>query len=290
MLKPALCILALLAATPAFAQRAAPHPASQIAAAERAFAADGAAMGVKASFLKWSTPDAVILGARASTVAETFAGQPDLKPEESDKLVWWPLWTGISRTNDLGFSTGPVENDGKRTGHYFTIWKKQADGSWKWIYDGGVGASSAAEAPATTTEGHLQLATVGTTTPAGAMTEVAAAEASLAAAAAVDQKAAHMAALADDARLYVAPLPPAKGRADFAATLDGYPATLALSAPMGGEASKAGDMAFDYGKADWVRDGAARTGWYVHVWQKRRVGWRLVFSQILSAPPPPAAG
>ena len=52
-------------------------------------------------------------------------------------LVWWPLWAGISRSGDLGFTTGPYTSDGKPGGYYFTVWATQPDGSWKWLYDGG---------------------------------------------------------------------------------------------------------------------------------------------------------
>ncbi|MDB5469952.1 MAG: hypothetical protein JWR84_1512, partial [Caulobacter sp.] len=143
MLKPALLALALLTPLAALAQ--APHPADQVAAAERAFAADGLAMGVKPSFLKWSTPDAILLLAEPVNVHAFFAGRPDPQPG-APPLVWWPTWVGIAKSGDLGISTGPVEVGGQRGSHYFTVWKKQAPdakggGGWKWIYDGGVGAS-----------------------------------------------------------------------------------------------------------------------------------------------------
>ena len=59
MLKSA--ALAFLLLAPACAAAQTPHPAEQIAVAERAFAADGLALGVKPSFLKWSSPDAILL-------------------------------------------------------------------------------------------------------------------------------------------------------------------------------------------------------------------------------------
>src|SRR5690606_21855723 len=128
----------------------------------------------------------------------------------------------------------------------------------------------------------------GSASPGVAMAEVRAAEAALAAAARKDQSAAHLAVLAPEARVYVAPLPPAKAPAAMAATLAGWPATLAFDPPLGGGASVAGDLAWVYGKASWTRDGDGRSGHYVRVWQKREGGWKLVFAQLLSAPPPAA--
>jgi ketosteroid isomerase-like protein len=283
-------LIALAAAlmTSACASIPAPHPAEQIAAAERAFAADGLTMGVKGSFLKHSAADAIFLQDGPVNVHADFAAQPDPKPDEKrPPLVWWPSWVGIAKSGDLGISTGPVEVGGVRRGHYFTVWKRQSDGGWKWIYDGGVPATSENEPPATAPAAYLPGADAGSASPAQAMKEVRAAEASFAAEALTDQKAAHLKWLAADGRLYVAPLAPAKGAADFPATLDGYPATLTLGPVMGGEASAAGDLVFTYGKADWAREGEARRGHYVHVWQKRAEGWKLAFSQIVPVPPAP---
>jgi ketosteroid isomerase-like protein len=59
------------------------------------------------------------------------------------KLVWQPDKVGIARSADLGYTSGtyiwsfrdtsgkPVSDKGK----YLTVWKKQADGSWKVLFD-----------------------------------------------------------------------------------------------------------------------------------------------------------
>lgn len=48
-------------------------------------------------------------------------------------------------------------------------------------------------------------------------------------------------------------------------------------------------MAWTYGAATWSRDGQPRTGYYVRLWQKQAIGWRLVMAKLIPAPPPPAA-
>ena len=41
-------------------------------------------------------------------------------------------------------NTGPwVRQWGKAVGYFTTVWKRQPDGSWKWIYDGGDGLMTA---------------------------------------------------------------------------------------------------------------------------------------------------
>lgn len=277
------CMIAMAAfiAPPAMAQDAAP-----VVAAERAFAADGLAMGVDKSFFKWSTPDAILIGGgQVLNAHEAYPGTSDPDPA-APTLVWWPNWAGIAKSGDMGFTTGGVERGGQRRGHYFTIWTRQADGSWKWVYDGGSGAASTDVPPASSEPVILPTSTVGSGSAEAAMIEVRAAEAALAAAAATDQRAAHLAVLADDGRIYVAPRAPAIGKDAYAEALTGWPPVFSFGATAGGGASSAGDMAWTWGEARWEgAGGAARTGHYVRLWQKRPDGWKLAFAQLIQAPP-----
>ncbi len=278
-------LAAVALAAPALAQTADPAP---VIAAERAFAADGLATGVDASFLKWSAPEAVMISGEGPKLAHEILDPNAVFDPAAPSLVWWPNWAGISMSGDLGFTTGGVEVGGRRTGHYFTIWKKQADGSWKWVYDGGSGAT-AADVPGPDTEPVILPTVTEGTEPAGrAMLNVAMLESFLARGARKDQKRAHLFFLADNARLYVAPRPPAIGRAAFAEALDAWPETFIFGPPDNGGWSDAGDMAWTYGTADWTRDGQDRHGWYVHLWQKQAGGWAIVLAQLIPAPVAPA--
>jgi len=63
------------------------------------------------------------------------------------KLVWSPMMIDVSDDGTLGYTWGkyeftpPLAPDGTQpptgVGIYLTIWKRQADGSWKFVYDGG---------------------------------------------------------------------------------------------------------------------------------------------------------
>ncbi len=280
-----LAILLLAFARPAMAQ---PAEASHIVAAERAFAADGLTVGLDASFLKWSAADAILIARGAPHRAHDLLDPAAVFDPAAPSLVWWPNWAGIAKSGDLGFTTGGVEVGGARTGHYFTIWKLQPDGSWKWVYDGGTGATSAGVPDPDTEPLLLPTSIQESPSPDAAMSEVRSVEAVLAAGALRDQKQAHLALLASDGRLYVAPLPPAVGVEAFPAALDAWPRRFELSAPFGGGASDAGDMVWTYGRALWTRDQTPRAGHYVHLWQKRSMGWVLVFAQIINDPPPAA--
>jgi ketosteroid isomerase-like protein len=283
-------LILLAAVLLAFARPAAAQPAeaSHIVAAERAFAADGLTMGVDGSFLKWSTDDALMIAGGAPQRAHDILDPDAVVDPDAPSLVWWPNWAGIAKSGDLGFTTGGIEVGGRRTGHYFTIWQRQPDGGWKWVYDGGTGATSA-DVPGPETEPLLLPTSIlGSPSREAAMAEVRVVEGVLAAGALRDQKEAHLALLAPDARLYVAPLPPAIGEAAFPAALDAWPHSFELSAPFGGGSSQAGDMVWTYGRALWTRDETPRAGHYVHLWQKRSMGWMLVFAQIIPDPPPAA--
>lgn len=69
-------------------------------------------------------------------VFESFYGMKDLK------LTWTPTAAVAAASGDLGFSSGTYEmsftDNGKPVhdkGKYVTVWKKQADGSWKAVRD-----------------------------------------------------------------------------------------------------------------------------------------------------------
>jgi ketosteroid isomerase-like protein len=60
-------------------------------------------------------------------------------------LSWKPTKADIATSNDLGYTVGEwllaIRDSSGITrlfnGHYFTIWKKQKDGKWKFVVDGG---------------------------------------------------------------------------------------------------------------------------------------------------------
>jgi ketosteroid isomerase-like protein len=262
------------------APAAAPTP-EPVVAAERAFAADGLALGIKRSFLKHSADDAIILQPDPVNAHEAMGQMPDPEPgAKLPQLVWWPLWAGVARSGDLGFTTGPFHFNDKPIGHYFTVWKKQPDGSWKWIFDGGVDADPVGQPAAGAPVGFLPLASHGSASPQAAAAEVRAAEAELARRAASDLSGAYLAYLAEDGRMHTDGLKPAIGRSAFPAALDTRGAAMEF-AFLGGGASRAGDLVWTYGDARWSAGGQSRRGHYVRVWQKRGATWRLVFDQIV---------
>ncbi len=275
----------LLLATPALAAPVDPAP---VVAAERAFAADGLALGVQASFLKHAAPDGIIF-APEPVLAHAAFGQPRPK---GPPLVWWPLWAGISRSGDLGFTTGPYTFDGKPGGYYFTVWARQPDGSWKWLFDGGPPSDQTGAPPAGSPVTYARRAARSAGSSAKAMDQVVKAERALHDAARTDAKAAVLAVIADDGRVVGSKAKPPTSRPEIEAELATRPTSVAF-APLGGQASAAGDLAWTYGVARWTTDGGDHRGHYVRIWRNDAAGWRLLFDELLPAPdlktPPVAA-
>lgn len=263
------------------AAAAAPVTPAPVVAAERAFAADGLDLGVQASFLKHSAPEAIVL-APEPMLAHALFGQP--KPK-GPPLVWWPLWAGISRSGDLGFTTGPYSYDGKLEAWYFTVWSKQPDGSWKWLMDAGPDSDPAGAAPQGSPVAYARPAARAAGSGAKAMDQVLDAEIRLHLAAKADVKAAFLAVVADDGRIVGSKAPPPRDRAGLAAELDTRARSIAY-APLGGRASQAGDLAWTYGIAQWTdAQGKPQRGHYVRIWRDDAPGWRVLFDELLPAPP-----
>jgi ketosteroid isomerase-like protein len=72
------------------------------------------------------------------TLKQYYAGKSDT----SFILEWEPLYGDISVSGELGYTYGTWKRTEKTTkqisrGTYITIWKKQPDGSWKFVLDAG---------------------------------------------------------------------------------------------------------------------------------------------------------
>jgi ketosteroid isomerase-like protein len=67
------------------------------------------------------------------------------KKEKKSILKWEPTFVDIAKSGDLGYTYGNYEltvfdlkgNKKVKYGYYITVWKKQADGTWKFVFDAG---------------------------------------------------------------------------------------------------------------------------------------------------------
>ncbi len=256
-------------------ERAIAPDATPVIAAERAFAARSGEVGWIPAFREFVAPDGQLAQPTGYANAPTeLAATPD---DGNRNLFWWPAFAAISRSGDFGFTTGAVSFDGVRTprGHYFTVWRRQSDGSWKWIYDGGVGPIGDA----------ASLNAPGADVPLAptAQSGEASAEAAVAAVTALEQAGGADAALAPDTRAFRTRQAVAIGA--VGATPDGVSYRVSRV-----EASSGGDLVMVLGEAHWTADGQAVASLYARIWQRRPEGWRVIYDQLIVPRPNPTPG
>jgi len=274
VLAASLLLTACASARPA-AQDVTPAP---IIAAERAFAADGAAQGWVAAFRRAAAPEAITLSPDPVNAQENLAR---VEGDGSTGLDWRPAYAGIAQSGDFGFTTGPFQVRGREgiVGHYFTVWRRQRDGSWKWIFDGGTdvadpGPIVAADADIPT----LPVALETSGSAEAAIAEVNAIEVQIATGDALASEALSR-RLAHNARVNRPGAPAAVDRAAAVALVlaDGGVGYRALRQ----EAASSGDMVFTLGEVRDQHEGAERLRYYARIWQRRPEGWRIVFDEII---------
>lgn len=282
MFKTALLACLLLATPVSAAEPSPPKPSgAEIEKAERAFAADGLALGIRDSFLKHMADDAIVFRPGPVSAKALYEKRPSNK---AVKLEWWPRKVVIARSGDLGLSVGPAFVNGQPSGYYATIWRKQPDGQWKWVYDGGAEADAASAPDASTPAIQGPTATKGSRSPADALRAVQSAEAALAKAAIDDAPKAYRAVLASDAWLTGPAGTEALKLSDLEGRIAQRPPRMAIKTDQG-QSSAAGDFVWTYGTAGWVghSDTPIDTH-YMHVWQRRPEGWRLIFETLNTDP------
>ncbi|MGH1558946.1 DUF4440 domain-containing protein [Caulobacter segnis] len=194
--------------------------------------------------------------------------------EARSKLEWWPAWVVAAKSGDLALSTGPSFFDGKPGGWFSSIWRKDADGVWRWIYDGG-SAADPVSAPARTTPAVKgSISEIGEGSPAKAFEAVRTAETILSQTAQKNAAQAYRAVLATDAHLTgprgTRTLPPTA----VAERLERRPATLSLTL-RGGGAVQGRRPGLDPWRSVLGSDGSKfeSEAHYMHVWQRRPEGW-----------------
>lgn len=276
MMRPVLLLavpLAFAIAACATRERPAEVTPAPVIAAERAFAADGAARGWVAAFRRAAAGDAITLSPDPVNAQENLAR---IEGDGSTTLDWRPAYAGIASSGDFGFTTGPFQIRGRDgiVGHYFTVWRRQPDGGWKWIFDAGTdvqdpGPAVAADADIPT----LPVAMENSGSADAAIAQVTAIEATFSAPDVVVRSLGH------DVRVNRPGAAAAIGRGAGAALFnaDGQ----MNYRPLRSEASSAGDMVFTLGEVRDQHEGAERLRYYARIWQKRPEGWRIVFDEII---------
>jgi len=150
-MKPQILLVSLALST-VIASTAWAGPKDDLIAADKAFSALSVAKGSNAAFLAYMADDGRIFGTGSqppiygkAAAIERFKTSSNGDPK-LNVLSWEPDMAQVSMDGLLGwtdghwiFESGP-DSAGRRhhiTGHYLTVWRKDAKGAWKFAADMG---------------------------------------------------------------------------------------------------------------------------------------------------------
>ena len=111
----------------------------QVFAAESSFAATMAARD-SVAFARFIAPDAIFFGEKAVLRGKpaVVEGWSRFFTESAAPFSWRPEQVEVLDSGTLALSTGPVHDPGgKRIGTFSSIWRREADGSWRIVFDKG---------------------------------------------------------------------------------------------------------------------------------------------------------
>ncbi|MCX6561572.1 MAG: hypothetical protein NTZ26_13790 [Candidatus Aminicenantes bacterium] len=261
-----------------------PAPLRSLIDTELAFAGFTAEHGIHDGFLAFMAEGSVVFRPGPIDARGVYSA---VKPSPR-LLVWYPSFAWISAAGDLGYTTGPWESfkaRGEKTpgasGHFITLWKRQADGSFKFALDAGVShAAHAAKAPVyAPPEQPVNTLPIPANAAVRAEAELASLEAQLAEAAAAKGYPAGIGPfLGSDARVYRAGEYPAVGLEKALDLARKYDARW-IQKPARLTAASSGDLGFVYGLMERVPDGARAA--FLRIWRRAADGrWRLALDLV----------
>jgi ketosteroid isomerase-like protein len=239
--------------------------------AEKKFAQTAQEKGTRAAFLEFLAPDSIVFAPGPVNGRETWSK----RSESGRDLVWQPTFAVISRSGDFGYDTGPAkwrpkkEGDFTGYGHFISIWRKQADGSWKVAVDTGIENTRSDIVP------PLKMVTP-KDRGKGTMESLQQAQNDFIAMARFDFIKAYRQFGGDEVRLYRNGSFPTIGK-KAAAELLGTEQTGVTMEVMKTDMSSSGDLAYSFGSCSDTRKQPLAPGVFLQVWQTDTAGaWKLV--------------
>ena len=116
---------------------------AEVMDADRAFSLFSEKNGLRAAFTEYIDSNGILL--RPNTVPLVEGNAMDFISMADDKdfmMTWEPKSASVAASGDLAFTYGiysmkPINSDSVQYGTYVTIWKKQANGKWKFVLHSG---------------------------------------------------------------------------------------------------------------------------------------------------------
>lgn len=255
-------------------------------AAERAFAKASEEKGTRESFMMFIADDGILFRPTAVLGKKWMQEHPLPPSDKRPLLAWQPVFADMAAAGDMGYTFGPWEfkqdiKDEKAVafGHFATIWKKQADGTWKFAIDLGIGHPQSAIPktpwePAPVAKSRTKPGEVAVTSSRDSLTnldrEFSAASAKQGAVAAFTSYA------AEEVRLFRNDHFPFVGKTAIAEALGASKGMLTWQ-PAFADASRSGDLGYTYGSYEVKSDGVPTAkGNYMRFWKKQNGEWKVV--------------
>ena len=270
----------------------------QLVATERAFAKSSVENGVRNSFIQYFAEDGINFQPNPTRTKEAMQKRPEQTKPFAYTLNWEPVFADVSRSGDLGYTTGPFTlkqnatgSPGPDRGYYFTIWKRQTDGLWKVVVDCGIGISKFAGPDPTLRladeSDYVEKSGTNVLADIKKVNDIEGEFLGLASSGTLAE--AYSKVLASQSRLHRNDLMPITGKQDIV----GYVAAQNISVtwkPLKADVAASRDLAYTYGS--YESHGAAgsvvETGYYVHVWKREKNGaWKLAIDTTNPLPSKP---
>jgi ketosteroid isomerase-like protein len=268
----------------------------QLVNAERSFARTSVENGVRASFIAFFADDGINFQPHPTKTKEAMQKGPAPIGPPRVTLNWEPVFAEMSRSGDLGYTTGPytlkdnsATPEPNRYGYYFSVWKKQADGQWKVVLDCGISTpdplKGTAEALHFTTPSKFKAAV---NSPDAERLKLL--ETDRAFGEQIPDKgpvSSYASVLNASARMHrngMAPLIGKKSIMDFLA----QQSARLTSRPIKSDVATSSDLGYTYGSYELKYGSAGKTvesGYYVRVWKRDENGnWSLVLDTTSPLP------
>jgi ketosteroid isomerase-like protein len=136
---------------------------------ERAFSRASEEKGTREAFTEFIADDGILFRPTPVFGKKWMQEHPLPASPTRSVLSWQPILADVSRAGDLGYTTGPWQfrkdiKDARPTafGNFMTVWKKEANGSWKFVLDLGIsnpepkGAAPMFEPGSSQTKGKIE--------------------------------------------------------------------------------------------------------------------------------------
>ena len=102
--------------------------------------------GIPVAFLAYADENAVLLRNNKLVIGKDAIREYYMKQASNDTsvhLTWKPEFIDIAESGDLGYTYGYytysyIDSEGKKVesnGVFHTVWKKQPDGTWRFVWD-----------------------------------------------------------------------------------------------------------------------------------------------------------